>query len=401
MKIRKMEVLGFKSFSEKTQIEFPRGVTAVVGPNGCGKSNVVDAIRWALGEQSPKQLRGKAMEDVIFNGTESKKPMGMAEVTLVFSNENGRPLADYLDYTEIAVSRRLFRSGESEYLINKVPCRLKDITDLFLGTGVGHRAYSIVEQGKMEFVLNAKPEERRILIEEAAGITKYKDRKAAALRKMEATQQNLLRLSDVIGEIKRQMNSLNRQAKKAERYKGYRDEMRAVELGQAHQTYRSLEGQHEEMQASLQELKDLEVRATAEIQEVEAAVERIKVNLLDLERDLGAHQERLSENEGDIKTRENQIELSSRDRENLQKQAFRAEEEIGKLTQQIEDANREILGYEETLQDLQQKIACEADSQFEKEKIFADKKIQLNDHEQVPGATKRIRWWTFSPAWPT
>jgi chromosome segregation protein len=382
MKIKKMEVLGFKSFSEKTQIEFPRGVTAVVGPNGCGKSNVVDAIRWALGEQSPKQLRGKAMEDVIFNGAESKKPMGMAEVTLVFSNENGRPLADYLDYTEISVSRRLFRSGESEYLINKVPCRLKDVTDLFLGTGVGHRAYSIVEQGKMEFVLNAKPEERRILIEEAAGITKYKDRKAAALRKMEATQQNLLRLSDVIGEIKRQMNSLNRQAKKAERYRGYRDEMRGIELGQARQTYRSLEGQHKEMQASLQELKDREVRATAEIQEVEAAVERIKVNLLDLERDLGANQERLAGNEGEIKTRENQVELSTRDRENLQKQAFRAEEEIGKLTQQIEDANREILGYEESLQDLQQKIALEADSQIEKEKVFADKKSQLNDHEQ-------------------
>ena len=189
MKIRRLEVLGFKSFSEKTQIEFPPGVTAVVGPNGCGKSNVVDAIRWALGEQSPKQLRGKAMEDVIFNGSEFKKPLGMAEVTLVFSNENGKPLAEYLDFSEISVSRRLFRSGESEYLINKVPCRLKDITDLFLGTGIGHRAYSIVEQGKMEFVLNAKPEERRILIEEAAGITKYKDRKASALRKMEATQQ--------------------------------------------------------------------------------------------------------------------------------------------------------------------------------------------------------------------
>ena len=242
MKIRRLEVLGFKSFSEKTQIEFPPGVTAVVGPNGCGKSNVVDAIRWALGEQSPKQLRGKAMEDVIFNGSESKKPLGMAEVTLVFSNENGKPLAEYLDFSEISVSRRLFRSGESEYLINKVPCRLKDITDLFLGTGIGHRAYSIVEQGKMEFVLNAKPEERRILIEEAAGITKYKDRKASALRKMEATQQNLLRLSDVIGEIKRQMNSLNRQARKAERYKGYRDEMRVPGAGQSAQTYRSLEG---------------------------------------------------------------------------------------------------------------------------------------------------------------
>jgi len=390
MKIRRLEVLGFKSFSEKTQIEFPPGVTAVVGPNGCGKSNVVDAIRWALGEQSPKQLRGKSMEDVIFNGSEFKKPLGMAEVTLVFSNENGKPLAEHLDFTEISVSRRLFRSGESEYLINKVPCRLKDITDLFLGTGIGHRAYSIVEQGKMEFVLNAKPEERRILIEEAAGITKYKDRKASALRKMEATQQNLLRLSDVIGEIKRQMNSLNRQAKKAERYKGYRDEMRSVELGQSAQTYRSLEGQHKEMQASLQELKDLEVKGSSEIQEVEAAVERIKVNLLDLERDLTAHQERLSENEGAIKTRENQIELSSRDRENLQKQALRAEEEIGKLSQQNEDAHREIQGYEESLNDHQQKIALEADFLCEKEKTFSDNKVQLAGHEQALSQEKNI-----------
>ncbi|MFH1757984.1 MAG: AAA family ATPase, partial [Pseudomonadota bacterium] len=182
MKIKKIEVCGFKSFSEKIEIGFPAGVTAIVGPNGCGKSNVVDAIRWALGEQSPKQLRGKAMEDVIFNGSENKKPLGMAEVTLTFANENGHPIADYLDFTEISVSRRLFRSGESEYYINKVPCRLKDITDLFLGTGVGHRAYSIVEQGKMDFILSAKPEERRILIEEAAGVTKYKDRKAAAQR---------------------------------------------------------------------------------------------------------------------------------------------------------------------------------------------------------------------------
>jgi chromosome segregation protein len=383
MKIKKVDVQGFKSFSERTQIEFPPGVTAVVGPNGCGKSNVVDAIRWALGEQSPKQLRGKAMEDVIFNGSEDKKPMGMAEVTLVFSNENGKPLADYLDYTEISVSRRLFRSGESEYLINKVPCRLKDVTDLFLGTGVGHRAYSIVEQGKMEFVLNAKPEERRILIEEAAGITKYKDRKAAALRKMEATQQNLLRLSDVIGEIKRQMNSLNRQAKKAERYKAYRDEMRTIELGQAMQTYRSLEAQRNEMQCSLQELKDSEIKLTSEIQEVEAAAERIKVNLLDVERDLTWHQERLSENEGAIKTRENQVELSSRDRENFQRQALRAEEEIGKLTQQKGDALEEIRGYEEALKEIQGKMAWEADFLFEKEKIFSEKKAQLADHEQA------------------
>jgi len=383
MKIKKIEVCGFKSFSEKIEIGFPSGVTAIVGPNGCGKSNVVDAIRWALGEQSPKQLRGKAMEDVIFNGSENKKPLGMAEVTLTFANENGHPMADYLDFTEISISRRLFRSGESEYFINKVPCRLKDITDLFLGTGVGHRAYSIVEQGKMDFILSAKPEERRILIEEAAGVTKYKDRKAAAQRKMEATQQNLLRLNDIIGEIKRQINSLNRQAKKAERYKGYREETRALELGQAAQTWHNLEAQRREGQTSLQEIQDLEVQATTEIKEVEASLERIKVNLLDGERDLAVQQGRLSENEGAIKDRETQIELSARERENLQKQVSRAEEEIGKLLQQQEEADKEIQAYEENLKEQQEKIAHGADFLAGKEQILLEKKTLHAQAEQA------------------
>jgi chromosome segregation protein len=383
MKIKKIEVLGFKSFADKIAIDFPQGVTAVVGPNGCGKSNVVDAIRWALGEQSPKQLRGKAMEDVIFNGSENKRPQGLAEVVLTFSNENGHAIPAYLDFSEISVGRRLFRSGESEYFINKVPCRLKDITDLFLGTGVGHRAYSIVEQGKMDFVLNAKPEERRILIEEAAGITKYKDRKAAALRKMEATQQNLLRLSDVIGEIKRQMNSLNRQAKKAERFKAYREDLRSLELGQAGQTCRALESERSDLQNSLQGVQDLEIRATAEIREVEAAIEQIKLNLLDFERELALHQERFAANEGTIKHRETEIELASRDRETLQKQVLRAEEEIGKLIQQQETADQEVQRFETDAADLHQKITADAELLTGKEKILQEKKVQHAAAEQA------------------
>jgi chromosome segregation protein len=383
MKIKKIEAYGFKSFSEKIEMDFPPGVTAVVGPNGCGKSNVVDAIRWALGEQSPKHLRGKSMEDVIFNGSENRKQQGMAEVILTFANENGHPAVNYLGFTEIAVGRRLFRSGESEYFINKVPCRLKDVTDLFLGTGVGHRAYSIVEQGKIDFVLNAKPEERRILVEEAAGITKYKERKAAALRKMEATQQNLQRLRDVIGEIKRQMNSLNRQARKAERYKSYRDEMRSLELGQAAQTCQTLESQRQEMQSSLQELKDSEIQAMAEIKEVEASVERMKVNLLDLERDLALHQERFSENEGAIQNRETQIELATRERENLQKQTLRIEEELDKGNEQKAAADREIQGYEESLRELDQKIAADAEFLAGKEEMLLGKKTQHAAAEQA------------------
>lgn len=383
MKIKKVEIHGFKSFSDRIEMDFPAGVTAVVGPNGCGKSNVVDAIRWALGEQSPKQLRGKAMEDIIFNGSEGRKPQGMAEVTVTFSNENGRPLPEYLNFSEIAITRRLFRSGESEYCINKVPCRLKDITDLFLGTGVGSRAYSIVEQGKMEFVLNAKPEERRILIEEAAGVTKYRDRKAAALRKMEATQQNLLRLGDVIAEIKRQLNSLNRQAKKAERFKGFREEIRQIELRQAAQTCRALEKERKEIETSLQSLKDGEFQATAAIREIEASLERIKVNVLDLEQDLSFHQQGLLAHESAIRNRENQMELATRELENLQKQMLRMEEEIAKLSQQKEQASQEIHIYEESQRELDSKISSEAALLYEKEKVLQEKRAQ---YVQVEGS---------------
>ncbi|MEE9549372.1 MAG: AAA family ATPase, partial [Candidatus Binatia bacterium] len=169
MRLKSLELIGFKSFVDKTVLQFTQGVTAVVGPNGCGKSNIVDALRWVMGEQSARHLRGHLMEDVIFNGSEACAPTGMAEVSLVFDNEDGRAPAEYRSFSEIAVTRRLFRSGESEYSINKVPCRLKDVIELFLGTGVGNKAYSIVEQGRVEEMVNAKPEERRLLIEEAAG----------------------------------------------------------------------------------------------------------------------------------------------------------------------------------------------------------------------------------------
>jgi chromosome segregation protein len=381
MRIKKLEIAGFKSFSDRIEMEFPGGVTAVVGPNGCGKSNVVDAIRWALGEQSPKQLRGKSMEDFIFNGSEHRKPQGMAEVTLTFSNLNGHRLPDHLNFSEIAVTRRIFRSGESEYFINQVPCRLKDITDLFLGTGVGHRAYSIVEQGKMEFILNAKPEERRILIEEAAGVTKYRERKAAALRKMEATQQNLLRLGDVIGEIKRQLNSLNRQAKKAERFKGIREELRQIEIGQAAQTYRTLSEEYQNLQATLKNLEDLEFQATAAIREMEASLEHLRIKVLELEQELSEAQKHLTDLEGAIRNRENQIELAAREKESLLKQTVRMEEEIGKLSQQQAEAAQEMRAYEEGQRELDERIAAAENLYAEKERILEEKKNQYHQTE--------------------
>ncbi len=227
MRIRKLEISGFKSFVDRTVIHFDTDVVGIVGPNGCGKSNIVDSIRWCMGEQSAKHLRGRAMADVIFNGSEHRGPHGMAEVTMTFENSDpdaGLPL-EYRDYAEIAVTRRLFRDGTSEYLINKTQVRLKDVTDLFLGTGVGTKAYSIIEQGKIGLIVSARPEDRRMLIEEAAGITKYKARKKQAEVKMEQTRQNLLRVGDIVSEITRSLASLKRQAAKAERYVSYKNEM--------------------------------------------------------------------------------------------------------------------------------------------------------------------------------
>src|ERR1044071_5860150 len=182
MYLKRLEMVGFKSFAERTRLEFEPGITAIVGPNGCGKSNVVDALRWSLGEMSPKSLRSKVLIDVIFNGSANRVPSNLSEGSLTFDNSQNRlPI----DYSEVTIARRLFRSGESEYFMNKTQCRLKDIRELFLDTGIGEEGYSIMEQGRVEYILSARPEERRELFEEAAGVSKYKVRRAEALPKME------------------------------------------------------------------------------------------------------------------------------------------------------------------------------------------------------------------------
>jgi chromosome segregation protein len=243
MKIKRLELQGFKSFVDRTVVNFDHEIMAIVGPNGCGKSNIVDAIRWSMGEQSAKHLRGRSMEDVIFSGSESRSPADFAEVTLTFENDDPTDVPiEYKDYADIAVTRRLHRSGDSEYLINKTPVRLKDITDLFLGTGIGTKAYSIVEQGKIGLIVSAKPEDRRLLIEEAAGITKFKSRKKQAERKMEMTQQNLLRVGDIVAEIERNLGSLKRQAAKAERFISYRNELEDLQLHDAAHKFLELRG---------------------------------------------------------------------------------------------------------------------------------------------------------------
>ncbi|OQY21349.1 MAG: hypothetical protein B6I37_08870 [Desulfobacteraceae bacterium 4572_35.2] len=243
MQIQRIEIIGFKSFVDKTVLNFEHGITAILGPNGCGKSNIIDAIRWGMGEQNAKNLRGQAMEDIIFGGSEKRRAHGMAEVTMVFSNPGNSPESALNDYTEVMVTRRLYRNGDSEYLMNKTPCRLKDIAELFMDTGVGARAYSIIEQGKIGTILHARPEERRVLIEEVAGVTKYKVRKRAALRKIEMTRQNLMRLNDVIAEVEGQLNGLRRQASKAQRFRDLRHQIKELDLSLSCQRWRELDEQ--------------------------------------------------------------------------------------------------------------------------------------------------------------
>jgi chromosome segregation protein len=227
MHLKKLELYGFKSFANKTEFVFEPGVTAIVGPNGTGKSNISDAIKWVLGEQSAKSLRGLQMQDIIFNGTVDKEPVNFTEVALTISN-HARVLP--IDYEEVTIARRLFRSGESEYLLNKTPVRLKDISELLMGTGIGVDNYFLMEQGNIDLILSSKPEERRAIFEEASGITRYKSKKREALNKLQLTEANLLRLNDIISEVQRQLNSIERQAQKARRYQKHFDHLKDLEL---------------------------------------------------------------------------------------------------------------------------------------------------------------------------
>ena len=232
MYLKSLQLVGFKSFAEKTTLNFLPGVTAVVGPNGCGKSNISDAIRWVLGEQSAKALRGTEMADVIFNGTDGRKAIGLAEVNLTFADVDPKLISlpgVNLDFTEITVTRRVYRDGTGEYLLNKTQCRLRDIQQMFMDTGIGRSSYSMMAQGQIDQILSAHPDDRRLIFEEAAGISKYKHQKKEALRKLEYTEQNLMRLTDIIKEVKRQIISLQRQAGKARRYKEIFDQLKVLD----------------------------------------------------------------------------------------------------------------------------------------------------------------------------
>lgn len=328
MRLKALEISGFKSFAESTVIRFTSDITSIVGPNGCGKSNIVDALRWAMGEQSARHLRGQSMEDVIFNGSERLAPIGMAEVTMLLDNGDQSAPQDYSAFSEIAVTRRIFRSGESEYAINKTPCRLRDIVELFLGTGAGNKAYSIIGQGRVEEMVNAKPEERRRIIEEAAGTSRFKSRKLAAERKMERTRQNLLRVNDIVREVERQIRTIELQARKAERYKGLRDQLKERELQWGAMRKRALDQDIAVRTRELAAVEDRITRLTADLTAREAESERNRLAVLEFEKTLSAQQEEVYQQRLEMQREEQRIGFLREDEEELENSITRGKAEI-------------------------------------------------------------------------
>ena len=347
MRLKRLEMIGFKSFAQKTVVELNPGITAVVGPNGCGKSNIVDALRWAMGEQSARHLRGQHMEDVVFSGSDGLPATGMAEVSIIFDNEDGRGPAEYNNFSEIMVTRRLFRSGESEYAINHVNCRLKDVIELFLGTGVGSKAYSIVEQGKVDELVNSKPEERRALIEEAAGTSKYKSRKVVAENKLQRTQQNLLRVTDIVREIERQIRSMELQAKKAERYRTLRSELKDKELAFAVLQRDVFRQEISQQETQLNAVENQLATHLAALHGKEAENESVRLALLEADKEIGVLQENVYQRRTQIQTNEQRCEFLRKDISQLEQTVAETgaallalEERATTLTQEIEELNK-------------------------------------------------------------
>jgi chromosome segregation protein len=291
VRIKKLELIGFKSFKDRTVIQFDAGITGVVGPNGCGKSNIVDALMWVMGDQSAKDLRASSMTDVIFAGAENYSPLGMCEVSLTLENDGGPFPAKYLKHSEIMVTRKLHRNGEGEYFINKEVARLKDVQEIFMDTGAGSKGFSIIAQGMIGKIITAKPEDRRMLIEEAAGITKFKARKKESQRKLISTDQNLVRLQDIIGELKRQIDSLQRQAQRAERYRNIKNQIEDLELWLSSAQYVSLKDAADKAQAIFDEAQAIEVGSETGLAQMQSELETLKLSVLEQEKSVEAQQQ--------------------------------------------------------------------------------------------------------------
>ncbi len=327
MRLKQLELSGFKSFPENAVIKFPPGIFSIVGPNGCGKSNIMDALKWVMGEQSALQLRGKSMEDVIFAGTDDKTPVNMAEVSLTLLNDNGSAPEELKHLSEIQITRRMYRSGERAYFLNKQPCRLKDIYNIFLGSGMGARSYSIIQQGNIGAITEATPEERRVFIEEAAGVTRYKTRKEETLRKIKSTNQDLLRIKDIMAEVQQRMNSLNRQAKTAQRYKDYKAAIKQLDILISLHNHNEYTRKISETDALLRSLRDIDNVHAAEIGKLDAAIEAVKHEKDIKDREIASLKEKRFELQRTIDKSENELGHLKQDKDRLAADEVRLKEE--------------------------------------------------------------------------
>lgn len=372
MYFKKLEIFGFKSFADKTILNFEPGITAIVGPNGCGKSNIFDAIRWVLGEQSIKELRGSSSEDVIFNGTSTKPSLGFAEVSLTLANE--ARLLD-IEYDEVVVTRRLFRSGESEYLLNKTKVRLKDIQQLLMGTGIGAEAYSLIQQGKVDLVVSARPDDRRMIFDEAAGITKYKSKKREALNKLKDTENNLLRVNDIVTEVKRQIASIERQANKARKYKIEYERLKQLEVAMAKHQIGSFDEHKARIQSKFNEMKAKEDQINQEIQDLSDLLVNEGNYLGELEQkinDLHAEEIKL----------EGQIDLNNRQIEFNHERVETIEHSKQKLTEQKEELISRCRSQQEKVEELKQALNSVEDTVNVNREGLEEKKVKLDGMER-------------------
>lgn len=379
MYFKTIELQGFKSFADLTNVHLEPGITAIVGPNGCGKSNILDAMRWALGEQSAKVLRGTHMQDIIFNGSENRPATGMAEVTLTFDNADGKlPL----DFAEVQITRRVYRSGESEYLINKAPCRLRDIQELFMDTGIGTSAYSLIGQGKIDMVLSSKPEDRRYLFEEAAGIIKYKTRKKVALRKLDSAEQNLLRLGDVIAEVERQMRNLKRQVNAAIRHRELTDALRGLEIRNAWLRYNELSEQIFDLKEQFAVAQDTYEKASTETSSLEARLEALNLKRIELERVLMARRDGQHQIDTEMERIERQtallrkeIEFSKQQQEQFLREAEEFRERAATLASSQGQTGEQQTAIQAEIQQLQNDLAA-------RQQAYNDAQAEVTQSEQ-------------------
>lgn len=371
MRIKKLELIGFKSFKDRTVIHFDAGITGIVGPNGCGKSNIVDALVWVMGEMSAKHLRGSNMSDVIFAGAEGYAPMGMAEVSLTLENDGGPFPVKYLKHSEIMVTRRLHRSGDSEYLINKEPARLRDVHEIFMDTGAGSKGFSIIEQGAIGKIITAKPEDRRTLIEEAAGITKFKVRKRESQRKLVSTEQNIVRLQDIIGEQKRQLDSLERQAQRAERYRNLKRELQDKEIVVSSKAFLALDKEAQELAREVETGRESEANWGAQVSELEASVQAARLESLEQEKKVEA----LQIDHGQAQLQTQNLEFTIRELNFEIEQARRSRDMTGSL---LEQSQARRIAIDEDLKRVTEQMTDSTAKAEESTRLFSEKSAEFS-----------------------